>query len=339
MGFEDLDIRHGLDGALDEALVRKDGNGLDGLVAFSPPMRRLLDLARRVAPTESTLLVSGESGTGKELIARLVHGTSARADGPFVPINCGAIPEALLESELFGHTRGAYTGAIADRAGLFESANGGTLLLDEVGEVPPAMQVKLLRVLQEREVRRVGENRSRPMDVRVIAATNARPGRGGPRARFRKDLFYRLDVVELHVPPLRERREDILPLARPARRRSAARLRPPRPAPRRPGGPPPAPCLAGQRAGAGERHGAGRGPGRPAHPGGMARERRPDAPPQVPEGPARTLAAVEREHILAVLEANGGNQARTAAMLDIGSATLSRKLKQYGRVRGRAPAG
>ena len=160
------------------------------------------------------MLITGESGSGKERIARFIHDESARTAGPFLAINCAAVPETLLESELFGHARGSFTGASQDRAGLFEAANGGTLLLDEIGDVSAAMQVKLLRVLQEREVRRVGENRARSINVRVLAATNRDLLADVHAARFRQDLYYRLRVVEVVVPPLRERREDILPLAR-----------------------------------------------------------------------------------------------------------------------------
>jgi hypothetical protein len=185
-----------------------------GLVAESAGMRAALDLARRVALVDSTVLLSGESGVGKEAIARVIHGHSARALRPFVAVNCAAVPEALLESELFGHTRGAFTGANQDRPGLFEAASGGTLLLDEIGDLPPATQAKLLRVLQERELRRLGENRTRPVDVRVLAATHRDLPAEVAAGRFRHDLFYRLRVIELRVPPLRERREDVLPLAR-----------------------------------------------------------------------------------------------------------------------------
>src|SRR5436190_15027861 len=177
-------------------------------------MRTLVDLAQRVSKVDSTTLITGESGSGKERVARLVHEESPRAKGPFIAVNCGAITETLLESELFGHARGAFTGATSDRPGLFEAASNGTLLLDEVGEVSPSMQVKLLRALQEREIRRVGENKSRRVDVRVVAATNRDLANAVARDAFRQDLYYRLKVVELHVPPLRERREDILPLAR-----------------------------------------------------------------------------------------------------------------------------
>src|SRR3954464_14164040 len=185
-----------------------------GIVAKSLNMQRVVDLARRVAEVDATVLITGESGSGKERIARLVHDESARSAGPFIAVNCAAIAETLLEAELFGHARGAFTGATQDRPGLFEAANGGTLLLDEIGEVSPGMQVKLLRVLQERELRRVGENKIRKVDVRVLAATNRDLADGVAGGNFRKDLYYRLNVVELQVPALRDRRDDILPLAR-----------------------------------------------------------------------------------------------------------------------------
>jgi two-component system response regulator AtoC len=179
------------------------------LVADSPAMRKVLDLATRVAPYGTTVLITGESGTGKEVLSRTIHRMSPRRDGQFVAVNCGAIPENLLESELFGHSRGAFTGATGDKAGLFEEADGGTLLLDEVGDLPLPLQVKLLRVLQEGEIRRVGESVARKVDVRVLAAT-ARDLEADVRSgAFREDLFYRLDVVHIHIPPLRDRKEDI----------------------------------------------------------------------------------------------------------------------------------
>jgi len=182
---------------------------LDRLVGKAPPMQRLFELARRVAPAKTSVLITGESGTGKELVARALHHLSPRADKPFVAVNVGAIPDTLLESELFGHVRGAFTGAHADKPGLFAAADGGTLLLDEIGELSPQMQVKLLRVLQERKVKRVGGVSEEEIDVRVVAATNRDLEAEVERGGFRRDLFYRLNVIQLHLPPLRARREDI----------------------------------------------------------------------------------------------------------------------------------
>ena len=186
---------------------------LDALVGRSAPMRELLTKIVRVAPTDVTVLVTGESGTGKELIARAIHANSKRANRPFVPVNCAAISETLLESELFGHVKGAFTGAVKLRQGLLEEASGGTFFFDEVAETTPAFQAKLLRVIQEHEIRRVGDNASIRVDVRVIAATNQDLKTAIAEKRFREDLFYRLNVVPLVSPPLRERREDIPLLA------------------------------------------------------------------------------------------------------------------------------
>ena len=186
----------------------------EDIISRSEAMQHVMDLARRAAASEATVLITGESGTGKERLARHVHELSTRRDGPFVAINCGALPENLLESELFGHAKGAFTGANSERKGLFESASGGTILLDEIGETSATMQVRLLRALQERRVRPVGANREVPVDARVIAATNRDLAVMVMEGAFRKDLFYRLRVVPLEVPPLRERRDDILPLSR-----------------------------------------------------------------------------------------------------------------------------
>jgi len=190
------------------------GPDLRALVAESPAMKTALDLVVRVAEHRTTVLITGESGTGKEVIARAIHRASPRSSAAFIGINCAAIPENLLESELFGHMRGAFTGASADKAGLFEQAEGGTLLLDEIGELPLGLQAKLLRVLQESEIRRVGDQRTRRVDVRLLATTARSLSDEAAAGRFRDDLFYRLNVVTIHLPPLDQRREDIVPLAR-----------------------------------------------------------------------------------------------------------------------------
>jgi len=305
-----------------------------GLVAKSPAMRKLVDLARRVAKVDSTVLITGESGAGKERIARLVHEESTRASGPFIAVNCGAITETLLESELFGHARGAFTGATHDRPGLFEAAHGGTLLLDEVGEVSPGMQVKLLRAIQEREIRRVGENKNRKVNVRIIAATNRDLALGVAGGAFRQDLYYRLKVVELHVPPLRERRDDILPLARVLLAGSALWMK------RKVTGLTPGctdqliryawPGNVRELENAMERAVA-LAPGNRVELEDLPEEIRQACPvPMVTDGTVQPLEMVEKEYILAALALNGGNQTRTAEQLKIGSATLYRKLKSYG---------
>jgi len=308
-----------------------------GIVAKSPAMRKLVDLARRLAKVDSTVLITGESGSGKERIARLVHEESTRVAGPFIAVNCGAITETLLESELFGHARGAFTGATHDRPGLFEAANMGTLLLDEVGEVSPGMQVKLLRALQEREIRRVGETRNRRVDVRILAATNRDLADGVASGAFRQDLYYRLKVVELHVPPLRERRDDVLPLARVLLADSALRMK------RK---------ISGLAPGAAEqllRYGwpgnvrelenameraVALARGSRVEVEDLADDVRRQAFPRpvVDPGTVRPLEEVEKEYILAVLALNGGNQTHTAEQLRIGAATLYRRLKSYGMI-------
>jgi two-component system, NtrC family, response regulator AtoC len=181
----------------------------EGLIGVSPALRGVLELVRQVAPSSASVLITGETGTGKELVARAIHGRSPRAEQLLVPVHLAAVPLELLEAELFGHTRGAFTGAVADRPGKFELADGGTLFLDEIGEAPAALQVKLLRVLQDGVVERVGSNRSQRVDARVMAATNRDLTAEIAAGRFRSDLYYRLRVVEIRVPPLRERREDI----------------------------------------------------------------------------------------------------------------------------------
>ncbi len=183
------------------------------LLGKSPPMRDLFRVLHRVADTTTTALITGESGVGKELVARALHQESRRRDQPFVAVNCGALPESLLESELFGHVKGAFTDARGDRPGVFREANGGTLFLDEIGELPISLQPKLLRVLQERTVRPLGANRETPIDVRIVCATNVELREAVEKGRFREDLYYRLDVVHLAVPPLRSRGTDVLLLA------------------------------------------------------------------------------------------------------------------------------
>ena len=188
--------------------IRKE-NLFEDILAKSPQMQAIFKTITKIAEYKTTALITGESGVGKELVARALHSKSSRRGGPFVAVNCGAIPEPLLESELFGYRRGAFTDAVADRAGLFEQANGGTLLLDEVGELPLSLQVKLLRVLQEETIRRLGDNKDLKIDVRILAATHRDLAAETKAGRFREDLYYRINVLPIHVPPLRERREDI----------------------------------------------------------------------------------------------------------------------------------
>ncbi len=313
----------------------------NGLIARSPAMRRVVDLARRVARVSSNVLITGESGSGKELIAHMIHSESARAPGPFIAVNCGAITETLLESELFGHARGAFTGASQDRVGLFEAAHGGSLLLDEIGDVSAGMQVKLLRVLQEREVRRVGENRSRPVDVRVMAATNRELSADIADGRFRADLYYRLNVLQLHVPALRDRREDILPLSRVLLANVSERFNRP---------------VTGFTPRAADQLLRYHWPGNVRElenaieravvlcersllePDDLPEEVRQAIPVPSLSGPVRALGEIEKDYILAVLDLNDGNQTRTAEQLGIGSATLYRKLKSYGVRGGTRPA-
>ncbi|HFC98212.1 MAG TPA: sigma-54-dependent Fis family transcriptional regulator [Thermosulfurimonas dismutans] len=183
------------------------------IIGQSPAIKEVFRLIEKVAPTESTVLILGESGTGKELVARAIHRQSRRSEGPFVPVNCGAIPEELLESELFGYEKGAFTGAHRSKPGRFEMAEGGTIFLDEIAEMSPKLQVKLLRVLQEKTVERLGGERPIPVNIRIIAATNRDLEREVAEGRFRKDLYFRLNVIPIHLPPLRERKEDIPLLA------------------------------------------------------------------------------------------------------------------------------
>ncbi len=194
------------------------------IVVGSPAMRKAMEVAQKVAPYDSPVLITGSSGTGKELVARMLHRESSRADMPFVPVNCGGVPEQLLESEFFGFVRGAFTGADRDKEGLFEAADGGTLFLDEVGELPGALQVKLLRALQEGEVRRIGATETTSVDVRVVSATNRDLEEGVEEGTFRKDLYYRRAVVPIHLPTLQARKEEIPQLAHHLLERHSARL-------------------------------------------------------------------------------------------------------------------
>jgi len=195
---------------LKQEIRRRDRTGVIRPIGKSKRFNEVLKLAEQVAPTDSTVLLTGESGTGKEVLARYIHSLSNRTDGPCLSINCGALPENLLESELFGHVKGSFTGAVRDKQGLFAAARGGSFFLDEVGEMPPSLQIKLLRVLQEREAIPVGATEAIPVDVRIMAATNRDLEEEMRKATFRSDLFYRLNVIAINLPPLRERREDIL---------------------------------------------------------------------------------------------------------------------------------
>ena len=297
-------------------------------------MRRVLDLAERVAATDAPVLLTGESGCGKERVARHVHARSLRSSGPFIPVNCGALPENLLESELFGHVRGAFTGAYRDHPGLFEAASGGTLLLDEVGEIPLSVQVKLLRVLQDREVRAVGATKSRRVDARIVAATNRDLGDMVVARAFRKDLYYRLKVVSIEVPPLRERREDILPLAHAFVRRGCDTYHC-------------GPCSLSARAL--DRLLDYPWPGNVRElehameravvlAEGKPRIEEGDLPPEIvtgreiqpADGALLPLVEMERRHVLRVLAYHGGSRKETAKTLGIATNTLWRKLRAYG---------
>jgi DNA-binding NtrC family response regulator len=343
-GREPDELLHRIDRAVADKVLRRENEdlraqvrerfGLPGLIATSAPMSRVLDLVGRVAPTEATVLIRGESGTGKEIIAKAMHHASRRAGGRFVPINCGAVPEALLESEIFGHVKGAFTGAGANKKGLFEEAHGGTLFLDEIGEMTPSLQVKLLRALQSGEIRPVGSTHAITVDARVVAATNRDLEPMIRQGAFREDLFYRLNVIPIELPPLRERREDIPPLAelflgrfaerqgRVLRLSAAAMERLFRY---------PWPGNVRELENAMERA-AILAPAETIEPG--------DLPPHVGAGlvpgpaPAleaeRTLAEAEHAHIIQTLERCGWNHSRAAEALGIGRTTLWRKLKDYG---------
>ena len=321
---------------LKQEIRRRDFGDVSRPLGTARSWLDILRVAETVAPTESTVLIQGESGTGKEVVARYIHSLSGRADKTFASINCGALPESLLESELFGHVKGSFTGAVKDKAGLFAAASGGTFFLDEIGETTPATQVKLLRVLQMREVIPVGATDPQPIDVRLIAATNRDLDEEIKRGTFRGDLFYRLNVIALQLPPLRERREDIPLLAEHFLHRSGelAKEEPKRLSPVAievlqsydwPGN-------VRELENALERaviltRGAvidvAAFPERV-----VERKARPlisDAPPANP-----TLDAIERAYITWVLQSEGGNKTRAAEILGIDPSTLYRKLSRYG---------
>jgi len=316
-------------------LKRRGGPEGGDPVGGSPAFRRILETARTVAPTGSTVLISGESGTGKEVIARFVHDRSDRAGGTFVSINCGALPETLLESELFGHVKGSFTGAVRDKDGLLVAARGGTFFLDEVGEMTPSVQVKLLRALQEREVIPVGATVPVPVDVRIIAATNRDLEDDIRRGKFRSDLFYRLNVISLHMPPLRDRDDDVSVLAEYFLRRFAERRGDS------------VPRLSEEAAqvlreydwpgnvreleNAMERAVVFAGDGEIEASDLPEAVRNRTATPLVGDElpPNPTLEIIERAYIRWVLHAEGGNKSRTAQVLGIDPSTLYRKLQRY----------
>ncbi len=300
-----------------------------GLIGRSPAMHRLAEAIRKAAAAPVTVLISGETGTGKELVARAIHYRSPRATAPFVPVNCGGIPEGLLERELFGHVKGSFTGATETRAGFFQTADGGTLLLDEISETSAAMQVKLLRVLQEREIRMIGDDRTVALDLRIAAATNKELTELVAKGRFREDLYYRLAVIPIAVPPLRDRGEDVAELAHHFAARFAHQID--RPAPQL--------TDAALRALA-----AYDWPGNVRELENLIqracvmcdRDRIDVADLPSPmrysiacAGPVRrSLAAVEREHIERVLRAVGDNKSEAARILGISRKTLRQKLSQ-----------
>ena len=343
-GREPAELFVRIDRALaDRALRRENENlraqisdryALPGIIARSPEIRRVLDLVARVAPTDATVLIHGESGTGKELIAKAIHHASPRAREPFVAVNCGALPESLLESELFGHVKGAFTGASMAKKGLFEEAHRGTLFLDEIGEMTPALQVKLLRALQDGEVRPVGSTQSATVDARVLAATNRDLEQMMRQGGFREDLYYRLNVISLTLPPLRERREDIPALAEHFLLRFAARQE----RTLRLG----ADALdrllayawhgnirelenAMERAAILSRGDTVGAEDLPPH---IAACLNLGAPPPLPR--QMSLADAERVCIIQTLERCGWNHSRAAEALGIGRTTLWRKCKEYG---------
>ncbi|HEX9103350.1 MAG TPA: sigma-54 dependent transcriptional regulator [Polyangia bacterium] len=301
--------------------------GATQVVARSAAMQAVLKRAARFAANDAPIAILGETGTGKEVVARILHASSARARRPFVAVNVAALPAELLESELFGHGKGAFTGAASARPGLFEAANGGALFLDEIGEMPLPLQAKILRALQDGEVRRVGENRSFAVDVRVLCATHRDLAGRVREGQFREDLYYRLKVLTLDVPPLRERRDDILPLAgrflgqeRTSARAFSLAARKRLLAYRWPGNVRELQNVV--------KHGAALATGDEVRDEDLPDELTRTKPAS--RGPLITLAEAEREHILRVLDACGGSQVDAARVLAIGRNTLWRKLRSMG---------
>lgn len=319
--------------ALESRLKAVEGN--PDIVGVTPAMQRVKKLIERIAPTDSNVLILGETGTGKELVARRIHELSRRAEMPFVAVNCGALPENLVESELFGHRKGAFTGADTPRKGLIEVANGGTLFLDELGELDKGMQVKLLRVLESGEVRRVGENEAFHVDIRVVCATNRDLGRLVEQGEFREDLFFRVNTFEVQLPPLRERREDIPDLARTLIARHLKR-------PQIPEG-----MLSEEFAAALKQHDWSGNVRELANalehavilcdgqtlsvddlPTSITRQPRRLRAFGGESGISKTLREIEMEVILSTLEKNSGDKPRTAMELGIALKTLYNKLNQ-----------
>jgi two-component system response regulator HupR/HoxA len=321
--------------AVENAYLRESVTMPTEIVGVSAAIHRVLELVGRVAHTASTVLISGETGTGKELVARAIHAASLRRDELFVAVNCASLTEGLQESELFGHRRGAFTGAVADRKGLFEVADGGTLFLDEVSETTPPLQAKLLRVLQEGEIRPVGDNRSYPVDVRIISATNRRLEEEIKVGRFREDLYYRLSVFPIHIPPLRERRDDIPVLARHLVRRLADQLK-------KSVGEPTAEALdqltrhpfpgnVRELANELERAILLAEPGAPITDDLLSDEVQESAAAGAPPGALQTRTSdFERQQILAALERAGGNKTRVASELGLSYRGLMKKLRRLG---------
>ena len=315
-------------------LRERDAEGLQGLIGASPAMQKVYRVARQVAASRATVLITGESGTGKGELARAIHALSPRAKQPFISLHCAAVPEALLESEMFGHEKGSFTGADKRRIGRFEQAQGGTLFLDEIGEISPLVQTKLLRVLQERQLERVGGNDTISVDVRVVAATNRDLITEVHEGRFREDLYYRLNVVHLDMPPLRLRGSDVLVLANAFLRRFAEDNKKP---------------VEELSEGARTKVLAHRWPGNVRELENAieravvlcegSRIEADDLPfeaAQPMKGPVRvpgsTMAEVERWAILATLEATGGSTAKAAELLDISVRTIQYRLHEYGLV-------